>query len=72
MSTLDTALLAAHEAGDLNTLIGLYEQAATEAKAVDASGFYLTHAYVFALELGDSRADHLRRKLAEMGRETVE
>lgn len=72
MSTLDTALLAAHDSGDLSALVGLYEMAATEANAADASGFYLTHAYVFALELGDARADDLRRRLAAMGRETLE
>ena len=72
MNGLDTALLQAHEIGDLGALVGLYHQAATEADAEDAAGFYLTHAYVFALERGDSRADALRQKLAEMGRETLE
>ena len=72
MTSLDTALLAAHETGDLAALVGLYHQAAIEANAEDAAGFYLTHAYVFALERGDTRAETIRAELIRLGRETVD
>ncbi len=70
MNDLDLALLAAHEAGDTALLVKLYQQAAKQAREPDAASFYLTHAYVFALEAGDPAADALRRRLIEMGRET--
>ena len=69
MSDLDTRLLAAHEAGDRAALIGLYEEAADGAADDTSRGFYLTHAYVFALEVGDARAAPLRARLVEMRRE---
>ena len=34
-----------------------------------ATGFFLTHAYVYALEAGDARADQLRRALVRLGRD---
>ncbi len=36
----------------------------------DARGFYLTHAYVFALDLGSNAAPGLRDRLIAMGRES--
>lgn len=66
---LDAQLLAAHGARDGPALIGLYSQAALGANSDTACGFYLTHAYVFALETGDPRAADLRAKLVAMGRE---
>ncbi len=69
MTDLDARLLAAHEAGDRSTLVALYTEAADQAKDVDAACFYLTHAYVFALELGDVRATALRARLVAEGRE---
>ncbi|MEM7724705.1 MAG: hypothetical protein AAF376_20450 [Pseudomonadota bacterium] len=63
---LDAALLAAHAAGDRAALISLYAQAA-EASDGEASAFYLTHAYVFALEAGDGRASSLKDRLVAMG-----
>lgn len=71
-ATLDAALLAAHAVGDGAGLVGLYAKAADRAEAeddVDAACFYLTHAYVFALEVGDPAADHLHRRLKAHGRE---
>ncbi|MBW4708700.1 hypothetical protein KX928_13000 [Roseobacter sp. YSTF-M11] len=70
MTDLDARLLAAHEAGDRRALIDLYCEAAHHAQNDAASGFYLTHAYVFALEEGAPEATDLRRKLIAMGRET--
>jgi hypothetical protein len=66
--TLDAALLAAHAAGDQRALVGLYGTAGAQA-AANAAAFYLTHAYVFALEAGDPRAAALHARLVEMGRE---
>jgi len=37
--------------------------------ADEAQGFYLTHAYVFALEAGDPRAHDIKVQLVAMGRE---
>ena len=69
MSALDAALLAAHAAKDTASLITLYSQAAQAAKTEDAAAFYLTHAYVFALEAGDARAPDLHKQLIKTGRD---
>lgn len=70
MNELDAQLLAAHESGDLSALVALYAQAAAQAETCDAAGFYLTHAYVYALELGAPQAVNLRDELIRMGCET--
>lgn len=62
--TLDERLLKAHEKDDRSALVALYTEAADQAADVDAQCFYLTHAYVFALELGDARAVELYKHLA--------
>ncbi len=72
MSGLDARLLAAHAAGDDAALVGLYTQAADAAANVDTECFFLTHAYIFALEQGDTRADALRARLISHGRETLD
>jgi hypothetical protein len=69
MSALDAALLAAHAAGDRAALIRLYAEAAESAADPDAAGFYLTHAYVFALEAGAPEAAALHARLKGEGRE---
>ncbi|KPA22913.1 hypothetical protein shim_12030 [Shimia sp. SK013] len=66
---LDQQLLAAHAANDMPTLIALYCQAAETAPTDEVRGFFLTHAYVFALEIGDTRASDLRQELSQMGRD---
>ena len=66
---LDQRLLAAHDADDRAALVGLYTLAADQANSATATGFYLTHAYVYALELGDARARALHARLVDMGRE---
>jgi len=69
---LDAALIAAHEARDWQQLVGLYARAADGSEAagnIDAACFYLTHAYVFALQTGDGRAPALHARLKERGRE---
>ncbi|MBY6114347.1 hypothetical protein KUW09_07705 [Mameliella alba] len=69
MRALDDLLLSAHDADDRPALVGLYEQAADTANDLDAACFYLTHAYIFALELGDPRAATLHARLMAEGRE---
>lgn len=70
MTDLDARLLAAHQRADLDALIALYQEAAANAQTPAAQGFYLTHAHVFALELGHVDAPFLRATLVAMGRET--
>jgi hypothetical protein len=71
-AALDAALLAAHAAGDAPRLVSLYleagDMAETECRP-DAACFYLTQAYVFALETGDARAGALHARLVRHGRE---
>lgn len=69
MNDLNQRLLAAHAADDRAALVALYTVAADQAQDTDGTCFYLTHAMVFALELGLPAADDLRRRLAEHGRE---
>lgn len=68
---LDRALLAAHAVRDTGGLVRLYTVAADMTKRsgdVNAESFYLTHAFVFALEAGMPEARALNRRLAELGR----
>ena len=72
MNALNEALIAAHDAGDTESLIRLYTQAGNheeDAGNVNAACFYLTHAYVFALEAGNSHAADLHARLKAHGRE---
>lgn len=66
---LDQALLDAHAQGDTKSLIRLYHEAAEAAQDEQATGFFLTHAYVFALEAGDDRAAGLKDALVRLGRD---
>ena len=71
MTALDRALRAAHAKGDLAALARLYTEAADAAEAradPDAAGFYLTHAFVFALEAGAPEAQSLNQRLVAQGR----
>ena len=68
MTTLDDRLLAAHADCDHRALVTLYAQAADETTNTDAACFYLTHAYIFALELGHEDAAVLHARLADHGR----
>jgi len=68
---LDRALIAAHEGSDLTELVRLYTAAgdlAEQESRIDAACFYLTHAFVFALESGAPQADRLNQRLADRGR----
>lgn len=68
---LDSRLLQAHAEDDKQALIDLYTLAADQSETVgdiDAACFYLTHAFVFALEAGAPEAAVLNRRLVERGR----
>ena len=69
MSALDQAMCTAHATGDRAALIRLYTQAANEATSLDAACFYLTHAYIFALEAGAPEAHDLHARLVQHGRD---
>ena len=69
MSGLDERLLDAHARDDRAALVTLYQEAADAASDQDAEGFYLTHAYVFALELGHPDMQMLHQRLKRAGRE---
>lgn len=71
LSMLDTAIINAHESGDRSGIMALYHEAALrfeEDGLVDGAAFFLTQAYVFALEAGDSLATDIAAKLRAMGR----
>lgn len=53
--TLDQELLAAHADGDKHRLAELYERAANTADTDAAKYFFLTQAYVFALDCGHEK-----------------
>ncbi|MGR3435537.1 MAG: hypothetical protein ACU0CO_11720 [Shimia sp.] len=67
MADLDARLLAAHAAGDGAALAALYAEAAAGAEG-ERSWFYLTHAYVFALEAGLEAATGYGEALVAAGR----
>ncbi|WP_069299838.1 hypothetical protein [Neptunicoccus sediminis] len=71
MTPLDQALLAAHNAQDSRALVQLYQQAGKSALAEDETRgcFYLTHAYIYALEAGLPEAETLYYTLRSYGRE---
>lgn len=74
-ATIDKALLEAERTGDAKTLVRLYRQAADlheERGNIDAACFFLTHAYVFALEDGAAEAATLNQRLAQFGREELQ
>lgn len=70
-ATLDRALVAAHDDGDPARTSSLYQRAAGALMRegdIDAACFFLTQAYVFALEAGMPEAEDLRRLLKAHGR----
>ncbi len=72
LAALDAALLQAHAEYDLDGLVTLYQKAGLsciDANDVDAGCFYLTHAYIFALEAGSSKAREIHKVLVSYGRE---
>ena len=72
LQPLDQELLAAHEQNNLTALVLLYTKAADENEQIgdiNAACFYLTHAYVFALQEGMAEAIELHQRLVIHGRE---
>ena len=63
----DAAMAAAQRSGDWSEVISLYIEAAAKN---DGAAFYLTHAYVHALESDDPRAAELKTRLVALGAET--
>ncbi|MBE1282392.1 MAG: hypothetical protein GJ676_03680 [Rhodobacteraceae bacterium] len=70
MSDLDDQLLKAHAADDRWLLVSLYAEAADATDDDEARYFYLTHAYVFALEQNHPSLPDLKARLVAAGRET--
>jgi hypothetical protein len=68
MTSLQNRLLDAHARDDCAALVGLYTEAADAAPDLDAACFYLTHAYIYALEKGDPAAEQLYQRLKAQGR----
>ena len=68
MISLQDRLLGAHACDDRSALVALYTEAADRAEDVDAACFYLTHAYIFALEVGDPASSTLYQRLKAHGR----
>lgn len=69
MSNLEARLLATHVADDKMALVALYVEAAAATDTPEAEGFFLTQAYVYALETGHPKAAELHQKLKATGRE---
>ena len=71
LADLEARLLAAHEADSPCTLATLYAEAAEitdQNGATDQAAFFLTQAWIFALEAGRSDAETLAAKLRRMKR----
>jgi len=68
MTALQDRLLSAHANDDRAALVALYTQAADQTANIDAACFFLTHAYIFALEMGDPASDALYQRLRAHGR----
>lgn len=66
---LDRRLIDAHEHGDGIALALLYREAADSAEDAPREAFFLTQAWVFALESGLPMAAELKRRLVAMGRD---
>lgn len=68
---LELALLKAHAEEDKPALVDLYTEAGNRCEAdgdTNAACFYLTHAYVFALDAGAPEAAELNKRLFEYDR----
>lgn len=68
MTVLEKNLLEAHARSDLVALSRLYTRAAESEKDPDARAFFLTQAWVYALDAGMDEASHLHATLAAWGR----
>lgn len=67
----DEHIIAAHEAGDIDALARLYLNGASQfldRGRTDEGAFFLTQAYVFALEAGLPEAIDIEKSLRKLGR----
>ena len=62
----DTALLAAHDAGDKGALVQIYARAADQVTGQERA-FLLTQAHVYAMEIDHPDAPALRTELIKLG-----
>jgi hypothetical protein len=69
MSDTNAALLEAHARGDKAGLIALYTAASDAASSEEEAAFFLTFAYVYALETAHPEAAAIRSRLVAAGRE---
>lgn len=72
MPDLEARLLAAHQDPDPSVLSVLYTEAADMREAegnIPATCFFLTHAYVYALQAGLAGAHELQHRLWQYGAE---
>ncbi len=70
--TLYRQILDAHASGSKSLLVSLYHKAADfyeESGDNGAAGFFLTQAYIFALEQGSDITGELHGRLVDLGRE---
>ena len=68
---LEARLQAAHATNDQAELVMHYSKAADlacEDKAFDEAAFFLTHAWIFALESGHEMSERLADRLRAMGK----
>ena len=68
MNALQKRLLDAHAREDRQRLVTLYTEAADQADDVNAACFFLTHAYVFGLEVDHPAVPALFARLKAQGR----
>lgn len=66
---LEADLLKAHATDDLSAFVTLYTQAADHCDNTDRACFFLTQAWIFALEIDDPRAVALKARLINCGRD---
>lgn len=71
LAELEARLQAAHVANDQAELVMFYSKAADlahESGACEKAAFFLTHAWIFALESGHEKSNHLADRLRAMGK----
>ena len=68
-ATLDRAILAAHAGRDTPRLASLYARAARACQGRNDEAFWLTQAYILALDAGCDDATALHERLVALGAE---
>jgi hypothetical protein len=72
LDQINADLLVAHAVGDKPALVRLYRSAGDHMLSlgnIDAGCFYLTHAYIFALDCDDESVAKIHQILVAHGRE---